>query len=305
MVGKAKADFALLSPHAKGIIYGVLSAVGVSGYLLVNRHIYAIYDVDTFGYAVTFSASAGLFALLAMAIGAFARGKALSKSSVAALNLSALSQLLVIGFAGGLAMALVAVGQGYTSAINAGIIMTSSLIFTCIFSIILLKDRFYGGQWLWLLVMFIGLYVGVVGLRIVTLHAGDLIIFGAMAVLGFNNTFSKIAMRNFSPNTVADSRLMISAALMLITGLIFAGSGVLVTNAGLWPLLAGGFLWLCIRTFYAAVHYINPNYAIVLNNSQIFFTALAGIVLLAESYDVVTFVGSALVLLSVYFITKK
>lgn len=298
MTAKMLARFAPKSNHAKGVAYGILSALSVSGYVLVNRYVYNQYEVRPLSYAVTFAAAAGLFGALGLLF------RHLQKRDIIVTRQSSW-QLLVIGLAGGLAMALVATGQNYTTAVNAGIVMTASIITTSIFSALLLKDRFSSVQRLWLAVMFVGLYLGVVGLHILSFRIGDLVILVAMTVLGFNNTFSKIVMRKLDGVFVADARLAISALLMLGVGVGVLGFDVLVTNAGLWPLLAGLFLWLCIRTFYKAVQYASPNQAIVLNNSQIFFTALAGVVLLSEPYDWVKFAGSILVLLSVYFISRK
>lgn len=286
------------SNHLKGIIYGVLSGLFVSGYVLVNRYVYNTYDVEPFHYSVTFAIAGGLFAVVALLCRHLkARDIKVSRTSA--------SQLVAVGLAGGTAMGLIVLGQNYTTAVNAAIVMTASILSTSLFSWLILKESFSLRQRVWLAIMFVGLYLGVVGLHIVEFRMGDLIIFAAMMVLGFNNTFSKVVMRRHDGNFVADARLAISGLLMLTLGLLVVGTGIFVTDAGLWPLLAGLFFWLCIRAFYAAVHYASPNQAIVLNNSQIFFTAIIGVLLLSEAYDWVKFLGSVIVLLSVYFITKK
>ncbi len=298
MVDRPKRHLAAMSNHTKGVVYGTLSALFVTAYVLVNKYVYNTYDVEPFSYAVTFAAAGGLIAAVAL----FTRHVARRDVAV---SHKILPQLLVLGLAGATAMGLVVFGQNFTTAVNAGIILTASIVTTSIFSKYFLKESFSRKQWRWLAVMFVGLYLGVVGLHIVEFRPGDLIILGASVAFGFGNTFSKIVMRKLDRNLIADARLIISGLLMLIIGFVLVGSDVLVLSAGLWPLLAGLFFWLTIRTFFGAIHHTNPNSAIVLNNSQIFFTAVAGVLLLSEAYDWVKFVGSALVLISIYFISKK
>jgi drug/metabolite transporter (DMT)-like permease len=287
-----------LSHQAKGVVYGLASALFFTGYVLVNRYVYTKYALEPLNYSVTFAAVGGLIAGSALLF------RYIKDHDVAASRKTA-PPLFIVGFSGGLAMALVVFGQNYTTAVNTGIIVTATILTTSLFSKYILKESFNRQQWLWLGVMFVGLYLGIVGLHILKFNAGDLIILGASVAFGFTNTFSKVAMRKFDSNFVADARLVISSVLMLLVGFAFLGNGVLVTSASLWPLLAGLFFWLTIRSFYGAIHYISANNAIVLNNSQVFFTALAGVVLLAEPYDWVKFVGSAVVLVSIYFVSKK
>jgi drug/metabolite transporter (DMT)-like permease len=286
------------SDHFKGLVYGLLSGLFVAGYVLVNRYVYNTYDVEPFYYSVTFAVAGGLFALSAL----FVRH---IKTHDIKVSRTTAWQLPVVGLAGGTAMGLIVLGQNYTSAVNAAIVMTASILTTSLFSWLMLKESFSVRQRVWLAIMFVGLYLGVVGLHIVQFRLGDLIIFAAMVILGFNNTFSKVVMRRHDGNFIADARLTISGILMLLLGLLVAGTDILVTTAGLWPILGGLFFWLCIRTFYACIQHASPNQAIVLNNSSVFFTAVVGVLLLSEAYDWLKFLGSVIVLLSLYFITKK
>lgn len=287
-----------ISDQTKGIIYGLLSALFLTGYILVNRYVYTKYAVEPFNYSVTFAGAGGLIAASALLF------RHVKDRDVVVTRKTAWP-LLVVGFSGGLAMALVVFGQNYTTAVNTGIIITATILTTNLFSKYMLKESFNRRQWLWLSIMFVGLYLGIVGLHWLKFNLGDLIILSASIAFGFTNTFSKVAMRKFDSRFVADARLTVSAILMLLVGLVFARGNIIVTTAGLWPLLAGLFFWLTIRTFYGAIHNISANKTIVLNNSQVFFTALAGVVLLSEPYDWIKFVGSAAVLVSIYFISKK
>src|SRR5262245_27529270 len=96
---KVTARFAAQPERAKGILYGIVSAISVTGYVLINRYVYVEYSVRPFTYAVTFMASAGLFAGLGLL---FRRLKHWDVKVARATSW----QLLVIGAAGSLATLL-------------------------------------------------------------------------------------------------------------------------------------------------------------------------------------------------------
>jgi drug/metabolite transporter (DMT)-like permease len=60
-----------------------------------------------------------------------------------------------------------------------------------------------------------------------------------------------------------------------------------------------------MRAFAFSVKLINANQAVVLVNTQVIFTSLAGVVVLGEAYSLEKFVGAMLAMTSIYFITWK
>lgn len=287
----------LKSKNRTGLFYGILASAMFAAYLLTNRYVYTTYKVDVFNYVATFSVWAAFFALLGVASNQYKqRAKLFNKGIV---------PLVFNGILAGVGIGLVVFGQRYTTAINASIIATASIIPTVIFSRMMLKETFNRSQYLWLFVMFVGLYLAIVGVHSLNLNKGDSIILGSAIILGFTNTFSKILMKNNSSDFVADVRLVSAGLFFVVLGLIIGGSSFMVTNAGLWPVFGGLFYWLTIKFFYASIHYINPNKAIVLINSHPIITPIVGIFALSEPYGWPKFIGSALILTSIYFINKK
>lgn len=205
----------------------------------------------------------------------------------------------------GIGIGFIVLGQGHTTAINASILATASTIPTVLFAKVILKEKFDHLQWAWLIIMCVGLYLAIVGLRGLALNKGDVIILGSAVILGFTNTFSKVLMKKHSSNFVADVRLVSGGLLFLTLGLVFKWDSILVTSAGLWPVLAGLFYWLTIKFFYASISYINPSKAIVFVNGHPAVTPIVGVLLLSESYSWAKFVGSALILASIYHINKR
>lgn len=285
------------SQNRKGFLFGVLATVMFAAYVLTNRYVYVTYDVDVFSYVVTFTLWAAAFALLGVGAGRYKKAfRVLQKTTW---------PVIWTGMLAGIGVGFIVLGQRYTTAINASIIATASIIPTVVFSRYILGEKFGRARWAWMGALFVGLYVAIVGLQAIELNKGDLIILGSAVILGFTNTYSKVLMRTHSSDFVADMRLVGGGMLFLAVGLAFQGSDLLVTNAGLWPVLGGLFYWLTIKFFYASIHYINPSKAIVLINGHPIITPIIGVWLLAEPYHWTKFAGSVLILVSIYFISRK
>lgn len=279
-----------------GIAYGAAAALCAASYLTINRHVYLTYKPSAFNYTATFLIGAGLCGLISL----LANLKQTKK-----LSAGHYGQLVFNGVMAGIGLGLVAYGQRYTTAVNASIIFTSTIIPTTIFSLLMFKDRLSRKQLGWMAILFIGLYLAVVGAHWLNINKGDLIVLAGAVFIGFTNAYAKNLLRFTSSQVVADSRLASGALFFVVIGLAFSGSKFLVTSVGLWPLLAGFFLWTTLRAFYLTVKAIGPNQAVVLVNSHPVITPILGVLLLSEPYGWVKAAGSAIMLLSVYQITKK
>ncbi len=203
------------------------------------------------------------------------------------------------------AMGLLVAGQRYTSSINASLIGTLTILATMFFSYLLLGERPTAHQRLWLLGLFAGLYLAIVGLRVVHLNKGDIIILSSVIFFGLGNVIARKIMKRQGSFVVPNVRLTLAAILALIASVFFIRDISLMVHILPWALVAGMFYWLTMKTFAVSVHLVDANHAVVLNNSQVVFTALAGVLLLGEHYSWEKFIGSIIVLVSIYFITWK
>lgn len=283
---------------APGIIFGLLSALCVTGYLTVNKYIYTHYHVGALEYAMLFAIMGGLFALISL----FSRFNHESYESIR----SNLGSLIGLSLAGFLAVSTFTFGLSYTTAVNAALIATSTIAATAFFSYLLLGEHLERRKYPWIVMLFVGLYIGIAGLNQVHLQKGDLIILGSVLFFGFGNAFSRVVMRGMKrPGLVPDARLalnMLFAVMVLVFGLHHFGIPLKVMPLAI---LAGLFYWLCMKTFAKSVHLLNAHEAVILNNTQIFFTSLAGVGILSEHYSLEKFIGSVIVILSVYFISVR
>lgn len=284
-----------MSNKTIGIIAGIASALFVTGYVIVNRYVYSTYDISALDYSLFFACIGGLFGL-------FSLMRQANKQSLKEIRTN-IRSLIVLGVAGFLAVGILVFGQQYTTSVNAALLLTSSVAATLLFSYLLLGERLKKAQWVWIAFLFVGLYIGIVGLNGLTLTAGDLIILGSVLLFGFGNAFSRLVMKRMkTPGLVPDARLVIAGTIAAVIGLfVIRDYGVLVAVLP-FALMGGLFYWLCMKTFAKAVHLLNANEAIVLNNVHVFFTSIAGVFLLAEPYSIEKFIGAVIAMVSIYFI---
>ena len=160
-------------------------------------------------------------------------------------------------------------------------------------------------QILWIIGLFIGLYIGTIGFRGFHGRSGDLLILLSAVFFGLGNVYSRSVMSRHGSQVVPDLRLAIGSIFALILGIFTVHSYKNLLAVVPYGLLAGLFYWLVMKTFAIAVHKLNANMAIVLNQSQIFFTSLGGTLILSERYSFEKFIASILVITSIYFITKR
>lgn len=276
----------------RGFVYGVLAAFNLAVYLIINRYVYTHYHPEALNYTTTFLIAASAFALISLLINELkAKFRTTHKNPF---------PVILNGVLAGVAIGLLVIGQRYTTAINASILATVGIATTAIFSDLMLKQRFNQKQFLALIGMFVGLYIAIVGARTIKLNGGDIIILCATVILGFSNTFAKKLMKAHSSGFLTDVRLICGGIIFLILGSVLGTKNLIVTSAGVWPLVSGFFFWLNIKTFYAAVHKIGANRATVLSNSHPVITPIAGVLLLSEPYSVSKLIGSVIIVASVY-----
>lgn len=285
-----------ISKHVKGIIFGILSALGVTGYILTNKYIYEKHDVDPFQYAVIFAVAGGVFSVLSLS-------HHLDRSKITKIK-SDYKFLILMGLVGPTAVAILVIGQRYTSSVNTALLITSSVLTTALFSRILLNILPSRNQWMWMAGLFVGIYLGIVGFSGLSLNSGDIIILSSALVFGLGNVMSKLAMKKHNPNTVADVRMIIGAIISIAVGVFILDDPRLYVDFAPLALLAGFFYWSTMQTFANAVHLVGANSAIVLNQSQIFTTGILGAIILSEIYNWEKFAGSLLAIVSIYFITR-
>ncbi len=292
-----KDKWLVMSEGAKGVLAGVASALCLTGYLVVNRHVYNAYQPSAVEYTLLFALAGGVFGLISLLRnGNHEMYGKIRKDTRHFMMLATLSFI---------AVGLLVIGQRYTTSINTALVGTMAILSTMFFSFSLLRERPTARQVWWLGGLFVGLYTAIVGFHTVHLNSGDFIVLSSVVFFGLGNVLARKIMKRQGSFVVPNVRLVIAAVFAAVTSIFFMRNFSLMWHILPWAMLAGMFYWLTMKTFAVSVHLVNANHAIVLNNSQIVSTSLAGVFLLGESYTWEKFIGSIIVLTSIYFITWK
>lgn len=286
-----------LSAHAQGIVSGAVSALCLTSYFVLNKHVYNVYNPSAVEYALLFALCGGLFGFASLMHRMDRKMYEKAKRDFGKFWL-----LATISF---LAMGLLVIGQRYTTSINVALLGTLTIVTTMFFSWLLLGEPPSKRQRLWLLVMFVGLYVGIVGLNTVHLNSGDLIVLSSILLFGLGNALAREVMHRQGSFVVPNVRLVLSGGMALVASIFLIRNIDLMVQILPWALVAGLFYWLTMKTFAVSVHLINANHAVVLNNGQVISTSLAGVIFLGENYTWEKFIGSAIVLASIYYIAWR
>jgi drug/metabolite transporter (DMT)-like permease len=286
-----------LAEGTKGVLAGIASALFLTAYLVVNKYVYNTYEIGAIEYSLIFALAGGVFGALSLA--RHMNGAVFAKVKKDA------GMFAVLSLASFVAVGLLVIGQRYTTSVNASLIATMTILTTIFFSTVLLHEHITARQRIWVCVLFVGMYIGIVGLHRLRISTGDVIILSSEIIFGFGNVLSRKLMRVHGSLIVPNVRLVAAAGFAIVLSVFFVRDWHVIAQLWPWALVAGMFYWLTMKTFAVSVHLINANHAVVLNNGQVIATALAGVWLLGEHYSWEKFIGSVIVLVSIYYITWK
>jgi drug/metabolite transporter (DMT)-like permease/uncharacterized protein YuzE len=146
--------------------------------------------------------------------------------------------------ASGVSYVLIFWGQSMTQAINAGFLLSLSAFFTMIFASVFLHEAIEKRKYVFIILLFVGIYILVVGAHALQLSQGDILIVIAAMTLGGTNVLSTFAMREMKGELVASLRMIVGAILLL--GLVLLRSPHVLTALDghtSWVLVSGVLMW--------------------------------------------------------------
>ncbi|QQS19860.1 DMT family transporter [Candidatus Saccharibacteria bacterium] len=283
------------SDHLRGITAALISAVASAAYIVINKYVYLHYAVKPAQYVPIFMIATGFYGLLNVVFHIWKQRGTHQKYKKG----PSLFVYAVIISAG---LGLVVVGQYFTSAVNSSIIFPAIIVWTAIFSWVLLRERFTRSQIIWCVVLFVGLYIAIVGFRSLTLHIGDLIVLVGTAFVGFSNAYSRPLIARVGSVVATNARVIVGALMAILIALFTLRDVSINSGVVIWALAAGFCLYIGARSFALATHLIDANHTSVINNMQIIFVGVLSVSVLGEDYSVEKLIGSLIVLTSIIFI---
>jgi len=280
----------------RGLLLGIITSFAFSVSVVVNKAGLDRSALPPLDYTALSGLTAGLLALPPVLFKA---------SRIVSCSRTCLLKLLVIGVsASGFAYILLFWGQSKTTATNAGFVLTLTAFFTILFASILLGERIDKKKYPAIAILFLGLYLLIVGTKSLTLNTGDIFIVGTALVWGVTNSIARSVMSQVPSQLVAWLRLVIGGAFLAAVMRVSPGEGVAAAEAGdLWFLASGLFVWASIVLFYKTIETLGAGMAsLVVVSSPVISTAGA-VVFLGEVLSIEDFIGGALVLVSLIGIT--
>jgi len=193
--------------HTRGLFVGSLASLCFGSSLVVNKVGLAQSTLTPLEYS----------ALSVIVAGVLGCGLIVPKrAAIWACSCRCWLMILLLGVtASGFAYALIFLGQSLTTAINAGFLLSLSGFFTIIFAALFLREVIEPRKYVFILTLFIGIYLLLVGTHVLQFNTGDVLIVIAAVLLGGTNVLSKLAIREMEGELVASLRLIVGAILLL------------------------------------------------------------------------------------------
>jgi drug/metabolite transporter (DMT)-like permease len=281
----------------KGNIYALISGLCVTGYYVVNKYVFIHYRPDGLSYISTFMLCIGMLGLLSYLYSS--NSGVQSRYTTHRNNKS----LVAVGLLTSTGIAISNLGLKFTTATNASILSTFTIITTIAASQFMHKKSIEKSKQPWVLVQMLGIYISIAGFTVLDFHVGDIIVLMSCFLFGFHNSIAKDLLLKHQSSDVRDFRFM-AGGLLFGFIIIFGKNISLETGLLHFALVAGLFHAIGLTYFYKAVSIIGPSRSIVLNMIAPVSTLVFGVLLLGEHLTVVKALGTVIVIGAIYFISS-
>jgi drug/metabolite transporter (DMT)-like permease len=161
-------------------------------------------------------------------------------------------------------------------------------------------------KYVFIVLLFVGIYILIVGAHALQLNQGDLFIVIAAMTLGGTNVLSKFAMREMRAELVASLRMIVGAILLL--GLVLLRSPHVLTalnGCTCWVLVSGLLMWGFIVFLYRAIEMSGAMMGTLVTISYPVVSTIGSVLFLNEELAVQDIVGGALILWCLYRLVGK
>jgi drug/metabolite transporter (DMT)-like permease len=198
-------------------------------------------------------------------------------------------------------------GLMYTTATNAGFIMSLSSLAAVFFAFFLLREKASKGFYIVALVMIFGVYLVATGGEKILPQKGDLIILGVAFLIGFMQIYGKKVLKKLSVIETAFGRSVFGMIFLGFMIPVFAPAGF-STIPNVWVLLlvlANGFTFSgSILFFYKALQQEGASNAGMFAMLIPVLTAILGFFLLGERLSAIQLIGGGIIVVGSFLISR-
>lgn len=217
--------------------------------------------------------------------------------------------LLLIGLiGGGIAFWLFFSGLKLTTAGRAAFLHKTLPIYAVILAFIFLKEKITKKQLIAMIVMLFGLLLMELTNISSEIRIGDLLVLFATILWAVENTISKKVMLEKESNWVVTFSRMFFGSLLLLAIIFLTGKTNLIFSLSaqqiIYIVISGIFLFLYVFTWYWGLKYINLSKASAILLLAPVISLVLGFLWLNEQIFILQLIGSTLILVGAYFISK-
>lgn len=279
-----------------GMQYSIIAAVTIGILIVFNKAILNNH-VNPYEYVAWTFIFAFLFCIFVY------RKHLQAVSALSAIDLKKLAITGVLTF--GIAQILNIFGQKYTSAINAGFLMTLSSLFTIPFAKILVNEQVPREKLKFVGLLFVGIYLLSVGFKGISFAIGDLLMIGSALILGFSNAFARLLGKtvDFQKMTIvqlAFGSMFLYAAMYIVMGILFPSPEMLGIYA------VSGFLTMIVASsIFRAITLSGPIRAMLVIQTYPVIAVVGSILFLGEVVSLEQVFGGLLIMMGIYKFIQK
>ncbi|OVE74479.1 hypothetical protein BVX95_02425 [archaeon D22] len=227
------------------------------------------------------------------------------KRSITKIDKNSFYKIILIGVLGsGIAYTLNFIGLKYTTSMNFGFIIKSTVIFSVLLAHFFLKEKMSLQKGMYVIVLLFGVYLISTKGETFIPRSGDLLILSSAFLISSANVISKPVLKNHSPEIVSFYRFLVAILFLLVIGLVFVPNFFEIQN----PLLvlgSGLFDFLTILFLYKTIKETNVSYMTMMSMMFSVFVAIFGYLILSETFVPIQLLGAALIIGSVVMIHKS
>jgi len=280
----------------KGVYFGIGTALFFGLSIVANKIGLEHTEITPLIYTTITSCIAAILSALFLLTKAQALRKTPPRSIV---HTAAIGVIAAIGYI------FLFEGQERTSAINTGLLTALTSFFAIPFAIAFLGEHLHKKQWPFVVLLFAGVYVLIVGNHLLEFNIGDILIIGTAIAWGLTGVLTKFPLRAMEPSIFACLRMIFGMLfLIIVTFPFFIGTMGTIETLPKWYLLSGVLMFGAIFFLVKTISEAKAVIALLVAVAYPIVTSIASALFLGEELTVQKIIGGALILVSIYQIVR-
>ena len=221
------------------------------------------------------------------------------------IEIKSIPKLAIIGILGdGFTTILTFYALKYSTSINYGFIIKSTLIFSIILAFIFLKEKINLKKIILMFTLLIGAYLISTKGQTIYPKMGDLIILATAFFFSSSNVIARPILKKYSPEIVSLFKTFSGGLIILIVSPFIISQFYVIENVTLF-ILRSIFVFLTVLFLNKTIETTSVSYMVMMSMMYSIFVTILGYIILNESMTIVQAIGGLLIIVSVILIQKS